>query len=63
MDGLNTLLEVRPRRVGGVTVVAQMGELLRTRDLAPRVLALPNVAAWRPRRNGEASAGAVAVRR
>jgi glutathione S-transferase len=42
--------------ISDISVVAQLDELIRTSDLAPRVLALPNLKAWYERCNQEAPA-------
>ena len=52
LGDLDTLLATRQWLAGDalsiadVSVVAQLSELVRTSDLAPRVLALPNLKAW-----------------
>jgi glutathione S-transferase len=59
---LNFLLGDRPWLVGqtftiaDASVVAQLSELVRTSDLAPRVLALPHVKSWLDRCNAAAPA-------
>ena len=42
--------------IADLSVAAQISELVRTSDLAPRVLALPNLAAWLSRCNAAAPA-------
>jgi glutathione S-transferase len=62
LEALDTLLAQRPWLAGDalsiadLSVVAQISELVRTSDLAPRVLALPSLKAWLKRCDREASA-------
>jgi glutathione S-transferase len=62
LGDLDTLLSQRQWLAGDtlsiadISVVAQLDELVRTSDLAPRVLALPNLKAWYDRCNAAAPA-------
>jgi glutathione S-transferase len=62
LGDLDTLLKERrwlsgeALSIADISVVAQLDELIRTSDLAPRVLALPNLKAWYERCNAEAPA-------
>jgi glutathione S-transferase len=62
LGGLDTLLSKREWLAGDaasiadISVVAQIDELVRTSDLAPRVLAFPGLKAWYDRCNAQAPA-------